>query len=75
MTLFAGTYYPVSQLPAWSRPLAWVTPLWHGNELARAVEFGGMDGLTALGHVGYLLVLTAGGLLVARHRFHVRLKV
>jgi lipooligosaccharide transport system permease protein len=75
MTLFAGTFYPISQLPAWSRPLAWVTPLWHGNELARAVEFGGMDGLTALGHVGYLLVLLAGGLLVARRRFHARLKV
>ncbi|MBB5890796.1 ABC transporter permease [Kutzneria kofuensis] len=75
MTLFAGTYYPISQLPAWSRPLAWVTPLWHGNELARAVEFGHMDVLTAAGHVGYLLLLTAGGLLLARRRFHVRLKV
>jgi lipooligosaccharide transport system permease protein len=75
MTLFAGTYYPISQLPEWSRPLAWVTPLWHGNELARAVEFGHMGGLTAAGHVGYLLLLTAAGLLVARHRFHARLKV
>lgn len=75
MTLFAGTYYPISQLPAWSRPLAWVTPLWHGNELARAAEFGHMDALTAAGHVAYLLLLTAGGLLLARWRFHVRLKV
>ncbi|MEV6604762.1 ABC transporter permease [Kutzneria sp. NPDC051319] len=75
MTLFAGTYYPISQLPEWSRPLAWITPLWHGNELARAVEFGGMSALAAVGHVGYLVVLTAGGLLVARQRFHARLKV
>ena len=75
MTLFAGTYYPISQLPAWSRPLAWVTPLWHGNELARAAEFGHMGLLTAAGHVAYLLVLTAGGLLLARWRFHVRLEV
>ncbi|MFC0434530.1 ABC transporter permease [Kutzneria buriramensis] len=75
MTLFAGTYYPISQLPAWSRPLAWVTPLWHGNELARAAEFGGMSLLTAAGHVAYLLVLVAGGVLTARWRFHVRLKV
>ena len=75
MTLFAGTFYPISQLPAWSRPLAWVTPAWHGNELARAAEFGHMDLLTAAGHVGYLLVLTAGGLLMVRWRFHVRLKV
>jgi lipooligosaccharide transport system permease protein len=75
MTLFAGTYYPISQLPAWSLPLAWVTPLWHGNELARAAEFGHMGVLTAAGHVAYLLVLTAGGLLVARRRFHARLRV
>lgn len=75
MTLFAGTYYPISQLPAWSRPLAWVTPLWHGNELARAAEFGHMDALAAAGHVAYLLLLGAGGLVLARWRFHVRLKV
>jgi lipooligosaccharide transport system permease protein len=75
MTLFAGTYYPITQLPAWSRPLAWVTPLWHGNELARAAEFGHMGVLTAVGHVAYLVALTAGGLLVARRRFRARLKV
>jgi len=75
MSLFAGTFYPITQLPAWSRPLAWVTPLWHGNELARAAEFGHMDPLTAAGHVAYLLLLAAGGLLLARWRFHVRLKV
>ncbi|QUQ68079.1 ABC transporter permease [Kutzneria sp. CA-103260] len=75
VSLFAGTFYPISQLPAWSRPVAWVTPLWHGNELARAAEFGHMDPLTAAGHVAYLLALTTGGLLLARHRFHVRLKV
>ncbi|MFI9380254.1 ABC transporter permease [Kutzneria sp. NPDC052558] len=75
MSLFAGTFYPISQLPAWSHPLAWVTPLWHGNELARAAEFGHMDPLTAAGHLAYLLSLTAGGLLVARRRFRVRLEV
>jgi lipooligosaccharide transport system permease protein len=75
MSLFAGTFYPISQLPAWSQPLAWVTPLWHGNELARAAEFGHMDLVTAAGHLAYLLLLAGGGLLVAFRRFHVRLEV
>jgi lipooligosaccharide transport system permease protein len=75
MTLFAGTYYPISQLPAWSRPLAWLTPLWHGNELARAAEFGHSDWPAVLGHIAYLVLLTVGGYLMARWRFRVRLTV
>ena len=36
MTLFSGTFFPVDRLPAWVQPIAWVSPLWHGTELARA---------------------------------------
>ena len=35
MFLFSGTFYPISQLPAWGQWLAYVSPLWHGTELAR----------------------------------------
>ena len=31
--LFSGTFFPVSQLPAFLQPIAYVTPLWHGVEL------------------------------------------
>ena len=75
MTLFAGTYYPVSRLPVWSRPIAWLTPLWHGNELARGAELGGVGALAAVGHVAYLVAVLVGGLLVARMRFRRRLWV
>lgn len=73
MTLFAGTFFPVSQLPAWVRPLAWISPLWHGTELARGCALGTLRLLPALGHTGYLLLLVGGGAVVAIWRFRVRL--
>ena len=40
MFLFSGTFFPLSQLPAVLRPLAWVLPLWHGVELCRDATTG-----------------------------------
>jgi lipooligosaccharide transport system permease protein len=73
MSLFAGTFFPISQLPAWVRPVAWLTPMWHGTELARGAEFGPLPWGITLVHIAYLVTLLAAGLLVARWRFHVRL--
>lgn len=79
MTLFSGTFFPVSQLPAWSHPLAWASPLWHSTELARAAALGtlgsGLAPLPALGHACYLLALLVAGVAVAVWRFRVRLYV
>jgi lipooligosaccharide transport system permease protein len=61
MTLFAGTFFPVTQLPGWVRPFAWVTPLWHGTELSRAAAFGGTPPLAVAGHLAFLLALLAAG--------------
>lgn len=61
MTLFGGTFFPVEQLPMWVRPLAWVTPLWHGTELGRAAEFGGLSPLAVAGHLAYLVALLGVG--------------
>jgi lipooligosaccharide transport system permease protein len=38
--LFSGTFFPVSQLPAAIRPLAYLTPLWHGVSLCRGLALG-----------------------------------
>ena len=38
--LFSGTFFPVSQLPHALRPVAAVSPLWHGVELCRAATTG-----------------------------------
>jgi lipooligosaccharide transport system permease protein len=75
MTLFAGTFFPVSQLPVWARPLAWVSPLWHGTELTRGAALGTLQPLSAVGHTAYLLALLAAGAAAAVWRFRVRLYV
>ncbi|WP_081915434.1 ABC transporter permease [Saccharothrix sp. NRRL B-16314] len=75
MTLFTGGFYPMSQLPDWIHPLAWVTPVWHGIELARGVTFGTLRLLPALGHVAYLCALIALGVVLGRRYFHRRLAV
>jgi lipooligosaccharide transport system permease protein len=73
MTLFSGTFFPVDRLPGWVQPVVWVSPLWHGTELARAAALDRWDPLTAWGHLGYLLVLLAGGAWLAMRLFDRRL--
>lgn len=73
MTLFAGTFFPIEQIPIALRWLAWIAPLWHGNELARGATLGGLDPLAAAGHAAFLLALLVGGGLLARRLFYRRL--
>jgi lipooligosaccharide transport system permease protein len=73
MTLFSGTFFPVERLPVWIQPLAWVSPLWHGTELARSAALGRWVPLAALGHLGYLLVLLAVGTWLATRIYTRRL--
>ncbi|HEX4722082.1 MAG TPA: ABC transporter permease [Pseudonocardiaceae bacterium] len=73
MSLFAGTFFPITQLPAWVRPVAWITPMWHGTELARGAAFGTLSWGSALVHLGCLALMFTAGLLLARWRFRVRL--
>jgi len=73
--LFSGTFFPISQLPAWIRPVAYVTPLWHGVALCRALSLGSADVVGALGHVGYLLGLAALGLAAGQRSYQRRLHV
>jgi lipooligosaccharide transport system permease protein len=70
MFLFAGTFFPVSQLPDWLEPVAWTMPLWHGVEVCRMLTTGDVDWLAAA-HVGYLLAFVVVGTIVAV-RFHRR---
>ena len=73
--LFSGTFFPVTQLPAWIRPVAYATPLWHGVALCRALNSGTPDLLGALGHVSYLAALTGLSLVVGQIAYRRRLYV
>ena len=73
--LFSGTFFPVSQLPAWIRPVAYATPLWHGVALCRQLSLGTADLVGALGHVAYLVVFVLAGLVVGQRTYRRRLYV
>jgi lipooligosaccharide transport system permease protein len=73
--LFSGTFFPVSQLPEWIRPVAYATPLWNGVALCRSLSLGTADLPGALAHVGYLAVVALTGLLVAQRNYRRRLYV
>jgi lipooligosaccharide transport system permease protein len=59
--LFSGTFFPVTQLPVVIRPLAYITPLWHGVALCRSLSLGTAALLPSIGHVAYLALVTAIG--------------
>jgi lipooligosaccharide transport system permease protein len=63
MFLFAGTFFPVSQLPDWLEPVAWITPLWHGVELCRDLATGSIAALPTVIHVAYLVAFIVGGVI------------
>ena len=73
MTLFSGTFFPIAQLPLAVRWLAWLSPLWHGTQLARGLSLASIGGWALLGHFAYLAALFGAGWLVAHRRFYRRL--
>jgi lipooligosaccharide transport system permease protein len=71
--LFSGTFFPVTQLPAAIRPLAYITPLWHGVALCRSLSLGNAQlGACAL-HVGYLVAVSALGIAWGNRTYRRRL--
>lgn len=73
MTLFAGVFFPVDQLPSLARWAAYLSPLWHGVELCRAASLGTATALPVGAHVAYLGAWAVLGYYLARARFRVRL--
>jgi len=61
--LFSGTFFPIDRLPDFLQPLAWILPLWHGVDLARALALGtvAQQPLLHLAHLTILLVAAVGG--------------
>lgn len=73
--LFSGTFFPVSQLPAWLRGVAYATPLYHGVALCRDLTLGQLHPDADLVHGAYLLALTGIGIGAAMGTFRRRLVV
>ena len=73
MFLFSGTFFPVSQLPAAVRPVAYLTPLWHGVDLCRHLALGRASLLGSLGHVAYLLMWIVAGTALALFTYRRRM--
>jgi lipooligosaccharide transport system permease protein len=69
MSLFAGAFFPVSQLPSGIRPVAYVTPMWHGVDLCRGLALGTIGVGRALGHVLVLAGFVAAGIAAASVRY------
>ncbi|MGH8876384.1 MAG: ABC transporter permease, partial [Stackebrandtia sp.] len=73
VTLFSGVFFPLSQLPAYLQPFAWISPLWHGSELSRLAVSGTATPWPWSVHAAYLLVVGALGWWVAGIRLRRRL--
>jgi lipooligosaccharide transport system permease protein len=73
--LFSGTFFPVSKLPSWLQPVAYLTPLWHGVALCRALSLGLATPAAALGHIGYLAALAVAGIVAGNRAYRRRLYV
>ena len=75
LLLFSGTFFPLSRLPEWLRPVAYATPLWHGVALCRSLSVGTVTAGSAAIHVGYLVAMAAIGLWAGARSYRRRLYV
>ncbi|GAA2529828.1 ABC transporter permease [Rarobacter incanus] len=62
LTLFSGTFFDLASMPIYLQPIGWLSPIWHGAQLARAASYGlGEPAWVTAIRVAYLIALTAGG--------------
>ena len=73
--LFSGTFFPIESLPSFLQPVAWVSPLWHGVDLCRALMLGTVGAAPALAllHVGVLSAIAGIGAWAAFRTVEARL--
>ncbi len=73
--LLSGTFFPLDRLPAAIQPVAYLTPLYHGVALARALTLGQVDPVAAAVHLVVLTGFVAVGYVLAAIAFRRRLVV
>lgn len=74
MFLFAGTFFPLASMPVYLQWIGWLSPMWHGTQLARMASYGMVNPpwLTVV-HVLFLLGCVGIGLGLAARTFRARL--
>lgn len=74
MMLFAGTFYPLETMPSYLQWIGWISPMWHGTQLARLVGFGlPQSALEVATHLLFLVTLAAVGIVFTVRNFTRRL--
>jgi lipooligosaccharide transport system permease protein len=76
MFLFSATFFPLSQLPTWLQPVAWVLPLYHSVSLCRDATTGTLapgGWFAVAGHLAVLAVYVSVGYRLGRQTFARRL--
>jgi lipooligosaccharide transport system permease protein len=74
MFLFAGTFFPLESMPGYLQWIGWISPMWHGTQLARAASFGlPLSTVQILLHLGFLVALIVIGVWLALNQFSRRL--
>lgn len=67
LTLFSGTFFPLTQMPVFLQWIGWISPLWHGTELARVFAYGSPEPIwLTITHVVVLVGCTLLGWALAR---------
>lgn len=74
MFLFAGTFFPLEAMPGYLQWIGWVSPIWHGTQLARMASFGmpNPGWLTAV-HLAFLVACVVAGCLLSVRVYRRRL--
>jgi lipooligosaccharide transport system permease protein len=75
MTIFSGIFFPIDRLPDVLLALAYLTPLWHAGELARAATTGLPAAWPVPAHAAVLMVWMVAGYALARSAFTRQLAV
>ncbi len=74
MFLFAGTFFPLESMPIYLQWVGWISPMWHGTQLARVLAFGlPVPWWMVSVHLLVLVVVTVVGAAVATRLFTRRL--
>jgi lipooligosaccharide transport system permease protein len=73
--LLSGTFFPLDGLPPLIQAVAWLSPLWHGVELARGLALGSVwvNPGAAIAHLTILILIAAVGAWLAARMFERRL--